>query len=75
MKDRDIKEHRKMIVVVSACIDEKDEAKTDVEIKVYSDNPYAYLVDNVAGVLIGLGESLRRDVKEETEDDNETGAR
>lgn len=65
MKDRDIKEHRKMIVVVSACIDEKDEAKTDVEIKVYSDNPYAYLVDNVAGVLIGIGENLRKKVKEE----------
>ena len=54
-----------MIVVVSACIDEKDETKTDVEIKVYSDNPYTYLVDNVAGVLIGIGENLRKKVKEE----------
>ena len=75
MKDRDIKEHRKMIVVVSACIDEKDETKTDVEIKVYSDKPYAYLVDNVAGVLIGIGESFRQDVKEQNEDDNEKGTR
>ena len=54
-----------MIIVVSALVDEKDKKKTDVEIKVYSDNPYATLVDNVAGVLIGIGESFRRDVKEE----------
>ncbi len=71
-KEVKVKEHREMIVVVSALIDEKDETKTSVTINVYSDEPYAYLVDNVAGVLIGLGESLRRDVKEETEDDNET---
>ena len=71
-KEVKVKEHREMIVVVSALIDEKDETKTSVTINVYSDAPYAYLVDNVAGVLIGIGESLRRDVKEETEDDNET---
>lgn len=71
-KEVKVKEHREMIVVVSALIDEKDETKTSVTINVYADEPYAYLVDNVAGVLIGLGESLRRDVKEETEDNNET---
>ena len=71
-KEVKVKEHREMIVVVSALIDEKDETKTGVTINVYSDEPYAYLVDNVAGVLIGLGESLRRDVKEQKEDDNET---
>lgn len=71
-KEVKVKEHREMIVVVSALIDEKDKTKTSVTINVYSDAPYAYLVDNVAGVLIGLGESLRRDVKEQKEDDNET---
>lgn len=71
-KEVKVKEHREMIVVVSALIDEKDETKTGETINVYSDEPYAYLVDNVAGVLIGLGESLRRDVKEQKEDDNET---
>lgn len=65
MKDIEVKKHREMIIVVSALVDEKDKKKTDVEIKVYSDNPYATLVDNVAGVLIGIGESFRRDVKEE----------
>lgn len=72
-KEVKVKEHREMIVVVSALIDEKDKTKTGVTINVYSDKPYAYLVDNVAGVLIGLSESLRRDVKEQKEDDNETG--
>lgn len=72
-KEVKVKEHREMIVVVSALIDEKDERKTDVTINVYSDEPYAYLVDNVAGVLIGIGESLRRDMKKQKEDDNETG--
>lgn len=72
-KEVKVKEHREMIVVVSALIDEKDKTKTGVTINVYSDNPYAYLVDNVAGVLIVLGESLRRDIKEQKEDDNETG--
>ena len=71
----EVKKHREMIVVVSALIDEKDKTKTGVTINVYSDNPYAYLVDNVAGVLIGIGESLRRDIKEQKEDDNEKGAR
>lgn len=75
MKDMEVKKHREMIVVVSALIDEKDKTKTGVTINVYSDNPYAYLVDNVAGVLIGIGESLRRDIKEQKEDDNEKGAR
>ena len=65
MKEIEVKKHREMIIVVSALVDEKDKKKTDVEIKVYSDNPYATLVDNVAGVLIGIGESFRRDVKEE----------
>lgn len=74
-KEVKVKEHREMIVVVSALIDEKDKTKTGVTINVYSDNPYAYLVDNVAGVLIGLGESLRRDIKEQKEDDNEKGTR
>lgn len=74
-KEVKVKEHREMIVVVSALIDEKDETKTSVTINVYSDEPYAYLVDNVAGVLIGLGESLRRDIKEQKEDNNEKGAR
>ena len=74
MKEIEVKEHREMIVVVSALVDEKDKKKTDVEIKVYSDNPYATLVDNVAGVLIGIGESFRRDVKEEEAKYNENGA-
>ena len=30
------------------------------------------LADNVAGALIGIGESIRKDVKEQKEDDNET---
>ena len=72
MKEIEVKKHREMIVVVSALVDEKDETKTDVEIKVYSDNPYAYLVDNVAGVLIGIGESFRKNVKEEESKNNET---
>jgi hypothetical protein len=72
MKEIEVKKHREMIVVVSALVDEKNKKKTDVDIKVYSDMPYAYLVDNVAGVLIGIGESLRRDIKEQKEDDNET---
>jgi hypothetical protein len=72
MKEIEVKKHREMIVVVSALVDEKDETRTGVEIKVYSDKPYAYLVDNVAGVLIGIGESFRRDIKEEKEDYNET---
>lgn len=74
-KKVEVKEHREMIVVVSALIDEKDETKTGVTINVYSDKPYAYLVDNVAGVLIGIGESFRRDIKEQKEDDNETETR
>ena len=74
-KEIKVKEHREMIVVVSALVDEKDETQIYIEAKIFADKPYSYLADNVAGTLIGIGESLRRDVKEQKEDDNETGTR
>lgn len=75
MKDIEVKKHREMIVVVSALVDEKDETQIYIEAKVFANEPYSYLADNVAGALIGIGESLRRDVKEQKEDDNENGTR
>lgn len=71
-KEVKVKEHREMIVVVSALIDEKDETQIYIETKIFADKPYSYLADNVAGTLIGIGESIREDVKEQKEDDNET---
>ena len=67
-KEVKVKEHREMIVVVSALVDEKDETQIYIEAKIFADKPYSYLADNVAGTLIGIGESIR-------EDDNETGTR
>lgn len=75
MKDIEVKKHREMIVVVSALVDEKDETQIYIEAKIFADKPYSYLADNVAGTLIGIGESIREDVKEQKEDDNEKGAR
>lgn len=75
MKEIEVKKHREMIVVVSALVDEKDETQIRIETGVFADKPYSYLADNVAGALIGIGESLRQDVKEQKEDDNETGTR
>ena len=72
MKDIEVKKHREMIVVVSALVDEKDETQIYIEAKIFADKPYSYLADNVAGTLIGIGESIREDVKEQKEDDNET---
>jgi len=71
-KEVKVKEHREMIVVVSALVDEKDETQIYIEAKIFADKPYSYLADNVAGTLIGIGESIREDVKEQKEDDNET---
>lgn len=71
-KEVKVKEHREMIVVVSALVDEKDETQIYIETKVFANKPYSYLADNVAGALIGIGESIRKDVKEQKEDDNET---
>ena len=75
MKEIEVKKHREMIVVVSALVDEKDETQIHIETGVFADKPYSYLADSVAGVMIEIGESLRRDVKEQKEDDNETGTR
>ncbi len=72
MKDIEVKKHREMIVVVSALVDEKDETQIYIEAKVFANKPYSYLADNVAGALIGIGESFRQDIKEQKEDDNET---
>ena len=60
---------------MSALVDEKDETQIYIEAKIFADKPYSYLADNVAGTLIGIGESIREDVKEQKEDDNEKGAR
>lgn len=65
MKEIEVKKHREMIVVVSALVDEKDEAQIHIEAKVFADKPYSYLADSVAGVMIGIGESFRKDIKEE----------
>lgn len=61
-----------MIVVVSALVDEKDKTQIHIETKIFANEPYSYLADNVAGALIGIGKSIRKDVKEQKEDDNET---
>ena len=75
MKDIEVKKHREIIVVVSGLIDEKDETQIHIETNVFADKPYSYLADSIAGVMIGIGESIREDVKEQKEDDNETGTR
>ena len=72
MKDIEVKKHREMIVVVSALVDEKDEAQIHIEAKIFADKPYSDLADSVAGTLIGIGESIRENVKEQKEDYNET---
>ena len=72
MKDIEVKKHREMIVVVSALVDEKDKTQIHIETKIFANEPYSYLADNVAGALIGIGKSIRKDVKEQKEDDNET---
>lgn len=72
MKEIEVKKHREMIIVVSALVDEKDETQIHIETNVFADKPYSYLADNVAGVMIGIGESIRENVKEQKEDDNET---
>lgn len=69
-----VKEHREMIVVVSALVDEKDETQIYIEAKIFADKPYSYLADNVAGTLIGIGESIRKNVKEEEAKNNENEA-
>ena len=72
MKDIEVKKHREMIVVVSALVDAENEAQIHIKTKVFADKPYSYLADSVAGILIGIGESIRKNVKEQKEDDNET---
>lgn len=64
-KEIEVKEHREMIVVVSALVDEKDETKIHIEAKVFADKPYSYLADSVAGVMIGIGEKIRKSVKDD----------
>ena len=63
MKDIEVKKHREMIVVVSALVDEKDETQIHTEVGVFVDEPYSYLADSVAGVMIGIGEKIRKSVK------------
>ena len=72
MKDIEVKKHREMIVVVSALVDEKDETQIRIEAKVFANEPYSYLADSVAAVMIEIGENTRKNVKEEEAKHNET---
>lgn len=75
MKEIEVKKHREMIVVVSALVDEKDETQIHIETKVFANEPYSYLDDCVACVMIEIGEKIRKNVKEkEAKKNNETGA-
>ena len=65
MKDIEVKKHREMIIVVSALVDEKDETQIHIETNVFADKPYSYLADSVAGVMIGIGEKIRKSVKDD----------
>lgn len=71
-KEIKVKKHREMIVVVSGLIDEKDETQIHIETNVFADKPYSYLADSIAGVMIGIGENIRKNVKEEEVKKNET---
>lgn len=73
MKEIEVKKHREMIVVVSALIDEKDEAQIHIETKVFANEPYFYLADSVAATMIGIGKTIRKNVKKEEAKNNETG--
>lgn len=70
MKDMEVKKHREMIVVVSALVDEKNEAQIHIEAKVFADEPYFYLADSVAATMIGIGKTIRKNVKKEEEAKN-----
>lgn len=72
MKEIEVKKHREMIVVVSALVDEKDKTQIHIETKIFANEPYSYLADSVAAVMIEIGENTRKNVKEQKEDDNET---
>lgn len=72
MKEIEVKKHREMIVVVSALVDEKDETQIHIETKVFANEPYSYLADSVAAVMIEIGENTRKNVKEEESKNNET---
>ena len=61
-----------MIVVVSALVDEKDETQIHIETKIFANEPYSYLADSVAAVMIEIGENTRKNVKEEESKNNET---
>lgn len=65
MKEIEVKKHREMIVVVSALIDEKNEAQIHIDTKVFANEPYFYLADSVAATMIGIGKTIRKNVKEE----------
>ena len=60
-----VKKHREIVVVVSGLIDEKDETQIRIETGVFVDKPYSYLADSVAGVMIGIGEKIRKSVKDD----------
>lgn len=72
MKEIEVKKHREMIVVVSALVDEKDETQIHIETKIFANEPYSYLADSVAAVMIEIGENTRKNVKEEESKNNET---
>ena len=60
---------------MSALVDEKDETQIHIETKVFANEPYSYLDDCVACVMIEIGEKIRKNVKEkEAKKNNETGA-
>lgn len=63
-----VKEHREMIVVVSALVDEKDETQIRIETGVFVDKPYSNLAESVADALIRIGEAIHKDVKEQVEE-------
>lgn len=65
MKKIKVKEHCETIVVVPALVDEKDETQIHTEIGVFVNEPYSYLADSVAGVMIGIGEKIRKSVKDD----------
>ena len=67
-KEVKVKEHREMIVVVSALIDEKDETKIRIKTGVFVDKPYSDLAESVANTLIEIGEAIHKDVKEQVEE-------
>lgn len=70
MEDIEVKKHREMIVVVSALVDEKDETQIHIETKVFANEPYYYLADSIAATMIGIGKTIRKNVKKEEEAKN-----